>query len=266
MERLLQTCSLLLFITSIAAGFRENGVPCITQTFVLCDDAVEPKRCAFQRHQLNVHKIPYGFFTYVWKSELTPEILEKFHLPLTRERGPSPGEASLIINHVFLAQHIRRNYAAGTFLVLESDAILGSNFSTLLKTFLVELQERQDLELDVMFLGDCMGNVVTSPQEGVHLYKASKARCTDSLVWSYAGIVRFIDYYEKRARSEVPNQEPLYSEPMDFVLENFHNGVDNPGLYWTYPSIVTQGSQHGLFSSHLRDSHLQPRSADVNGD
>ena len=188
-------------------------------------------------------------------------------MPLTRERGPSPGEASLIINHVFLAQHIRQNYAAGTFLVLESDAILSSNFSQMLNTFLVEWQERpQLLGLDVIFLGDCMGNVVRSPQAGIHLYKAEKARCTESLVWSYSGIVRFLDYYEKRALSQVPKQEPLFVEPIDFVLENFHNGVEKPGLYWTFPSIVTQGSQHGMFSSHLRDSNLTPRPANVNGD
>jgi len=244
----------------------ENALPRITRTFVLCKESVEPKRCAFQRHQLNRNKIPFGFFTYVWKSGLTPAILEKFHMPLTRELGPSPGDASLIINHVFLAQHIRQNYAAGTFLILESDAVLGVNFTSMLNAFLVEWQERPELGLDVIFLGECMENIVRSPQAGIHLYKATKARCTESLVWSYSGIVRFLDYYEKRARMQVPNQEALITEPIDFVLENFHNGVDNPGLYWTFPSIVMQGSQNGMFSSHLRDNQQHYRPVDVNGD
>ena len=144
---------------------------------------------------------------------------------------------------VFLAQHIRKNYQAGTFLVFESDAILGFNFSHWLNKFLTEWQEK-DLQVDVVFLGECMGNVVASPQDGTHLYRATKARCSESLVWSYDGIVRFVDYYEKRARSEVPKQDPLFTEPIDFVLENFHNGIEQPGLYWTFPSIVKQGSQH----------------------
>jgi len=164
-------------------------------------------------------------------------------------------------------QHVRQNYAAGTFLVLESDAVLHANFTSLLTSFLVEWQERAaELNVDVIFLGDCMGNTVQSPQPNVYLYKAAKARCSESLVWSYAGIVRFLDYYERRAHTQVPNQAPLITEPIDFVLENFHNGVENPGLYWTYPSIVTQGSQHGMFASHLRAGDGKYRPADENGD
>ena len=262
--RLLSNCILALTLLCATASL-ENSVPRITNTFVLCDDTIEPKRCAFQRHQLNRNHIPFGFFTYIWKSQLTDSVLEKFHMPLTRDLGPSPGDASLIINHVFLAQHIRKNYQAGTFLVFESDAILGSNFSHWLNKFLTEWQEK-DLQVDVVFLGECMGNVVASPQDGTFLYRATKARCSESLVWSYDGIVRFVDYYEKRARSEVPKQDPLFTEPIDFVLENFHNGIEQPGLFWTFPSIVKQGSQHGMFASHLRDNNAHSLPADVNGD
>ena len=79
----------------------------------------------------------------------------------------------------------------------------------------------------------------------IDIYKTNITRCTDSFIWSYKGIEKFVLYIEKIIFTTGIDW------PIDFFMNNFlkQNEFD---MYWTYPSLTTQGSQNGTYKSTIQ--------------
>ena len=231
-------CLALIVLIQIVHA-RENKTPLITRTFVICNPEREPDRCHHSRSQL--HELDFGFTSFIWKDQLRDNVLKKYHVPTDLTQVTSLVVTSLTLNHLFILEHIKNNYAAGSFMIFESDIVLEKNFTHHLNNIMMEWQERE-LDIDMLYLGRCMGNIIHESERtnGYYLYKKDKTMCTDSMIWSYKGIVKLFDFFATY---------PRITEAVDFFFDNFRISGNNTQVYWASPSIVLQGSINGLFPS-----------------
>lgn len=225
----------------VIRGSKENKLPSMTQTIVLCNKEHESHRCAHVETQLEKLMIPYEVQSHTWSTHLLPDMYQKYHLDpasLTRR------EASLFLNHMLAYENVRSNYKEGKFLFLESDVILCQNFTSHIDNLSVEW-ERRSLEIDAIFLGNCQKRIVESKSND-YLHLVPSSRCTDSIIWSYNGIIRFLDFF---------HNQTLINKPIDHFTNKFVEAVLPPRIYWSKPSLVTQGTETGIFKSHLREGN-----------
>ena len=69
----------------------------------------------------------------------------------------------------------------------------------------------------------------------------------DSLIFSYNGIEKFVNYIESKIfTSGIDN-------PIDFFMNDFLKSNTNSfKMFWTSPSLTIQGSQNGTFKSNIQ--------------
>lgn len=199
-----------------------------TKVYILhCARLVERKQHMVQ--QMNSAQI----FNFEWiekfdKDEITDEQASKFKPNYKR----SIMSLHLKWNYVFdlIASSDANPYA----LVLEDDVILRDGFTTDFAAYMKQLPA----DFDMLFLGDgCRLHYPhTVPEKNVYLYPST--RCTDSIVIS-------------KKCAEILSQ---YISQPDLIIDNAIDHWLNPvikklGLkvFWAEPTIVTQGSQNGLF-------------------
>lgn len=77
---------------------------------------------------------------------------------------------------------------------------------------------------------------------GTLLYEAHVSRCTDSVVWSPSGALKF---------SRFLSAQKNVSLPIDHFINRFIESPARPSVWWIAPTIVQQGSQINLYPSTL---------------
>ena len=219
------------------------SVPFLHHTFVLCDPATEADRYAYMKEHLRSFGPAVSFVSYPPWNAVTPSLRARYHFA---ESTPSlsSGEQAVLINHILIAEHIRGAYAGGLFLVLESDALFVPNITTHLRALTTEWLVNK-LDIDAVFLGNCLGLVVPASDvvPGQYLYQTGKTRCSDSMIWSYTGIDYFLKFFEAE-RDIVKPIDHLYN---DYIARTNRGGH----IYWSYPSLVTQGTKNSVYASRL---------------
>lgn len=161
----------------------------------------------------------------------------------------SIGSASLILKHFFAYREIMKHHDQA--LIFEDDVILSDNFIDIFNKYINELPN----DYDMLFIGDgCKLHIPKKMQlEGQHIYSKTlqptnwggngATRCTDSYVLSKKGataLVKYIDSLKKKIHL-----------PIDWWL-NHAARETNLNVYWAEPTIVTQGSELGLFKSSYK--------------
>ena len=194
----------------------------------------------------------YTVFTHCWASDITYEIRKKYVKTDTsmkyhgRNMNQAPlnnAEISLFLNHIECLKSIRENYKEGLFALLESDTMFHADFANNMRK-VVELAK--DIEWDIINFGGGSGHYkpISEPlRNSLHLYKELKNNCSDGILWNYASVCKFLDYFEQTEDIDGPIDTKID------VLSEFLGGFN---IYWAYPSLTYQGSFTGLYRSHIR--------------
>ena len=156
---------------------------------------------------------------------------------------------SLSLKHRHAYRSIRdNNYDCA--LILEDDVILAPNFVAILEGYIKELPS----DYDMLFIGDgCNFHIPDEyllPDKHVYLkghYPTSwggegSTKCSDSYILTKACATRICEYIDNLVYKTVM--------PLDWWLNIVIRECDFK-VYWAEPTIVSQGSETGLFGSSI---------------
>lgn len=234
----------------------------------------------FKDQNINSDFIKYISPTY--KTTITEDIYNKYtknqlvrHL---RNSNLTYGELSLFLNYKAVLEDIEKNFKDGLFLIFESDALISKEINK----FNRFLDFIKDKEFDLIHLGIVdsgvfngsihdfptgyrvgRGNInketleycnkntnnqnyvedITTPNDEFRVIRKFNTRCTDSFLWTYSGIVKFLNFMQSFED---------YSSPFDYYMCNFFENNLNFKHYWTANEFFIQGSNNGLMPSTLR--------------
>lgn len=122
-------------------------------------------------------------------------------------------------------------------LIFEDDVILDRNFTTLFNKFYEETPK----DFDAIFFGSGANLKIKETKPNIHHYVKNHpaSRCADSFLIT------------KKACKEIISTYLPFSIVSDWEIayQMYHH---NHKVYWWEPSLVKQGSEHGIFKSTLR--------------
>jgi hypothetical protein len=234
-------------------------------------------------YNLKINKDYVSYISPTYKHTITTEKYNKHtqnqlvrHL---RSSNMSKGELSLFLNYKANLEDIVKNYKDGLFLIFESDVILGNDINKL-NDFLGFIKDK---EFDLIHLGiysECIfytplpkpfktgyrndnnynndieyyvqNNTkttnyiedITNKNDKFRVIQKFHTRCTDSFLWKYEAIVKFLNFM---------NSFEDYSSPFDYYMCNFFEKNINFKHYWSVNEFFKQGSNLGLTPSTLRN-------------
>ena len=179
--------------------------------------------------------------------EIDRDEVENYDLKIFEEEFIKIHKAQMAItlSHIFAYNEIINKYDQA--LILEDDAILCENFLDIFNHYLTQLPEN----CDTLFLGNGGGLRIKKelllPDKNIYLKDVEiepwcpmgAAKCTDSYLISKKGAKKLCDCIEK-----IKNQVKL---PIDWWLTYLFKD-NNFIVYWAEPTIVTQGTQNGMFT------------------
>jgi glycosyl transferase family 25 len=152
---------------------------------------------------------------------------------------------SLTLKHMYVYNRIAKNYENA--LIFEDDVILCDNFSEKLNKYMSQLPKNYDM----LFIGDgCNLHIekhTLSPNK--YIYE----KCLYPTDWGGDGATRCCDSYiisnscAKKLCKSINNLISI-TLPIDWWL-NVAARDNNFKVYWAEPTIVTQGTQSGLFQT-----------------
>ncbi len=205
------------------------------------DKLIDRKQKIIQ--QMNKFNLDFEFISNHGKDKLTIEDRNRF-------KNLSDGEISVALHHIECYKRIvfeNLNEA----LILEDHVVLCDNFAFLLNVYIKQLPENWNM----LFIGDGCGMHINKNLliKNKYIYKK------DNIIFGKPneGSTRCLDSYlinKKTAdiiveKLNMPNYTILV--PADFwmncVIRN-----NNFNVYWSEPTIVTQGSEKGFYKSSLR--------------
>jgi hypothetical protein len=234
------------------------------ETFVIISKKNEPERYKIFLKQVINNKL-YDFlnihyFNYCWKSDITPEIREKYcksdwtmqkHSRNMNDKPLTNGEISLFLNWIFCLKKIRETYSEGNFLILESDAIFINNFNEQrISKILTDINSIENL--DILNIGEGLphyfkihGFPKTKPiiKNNDKYYKENINRCTEAIIWKYKSICKFLDYFEKK--NDIDG-------PIDTKIDVLSTYVGGFNIFWPKDYLIRQGSNLKLYNSTIR--------------
>jgi GR25 family glycosyltransferase involved in LPS biosynthesis len=177
---------------------------------------------------------------------------------------------SLFLKHIYVYQLIAKESEASeaTALIFEDDVILGDDFYEILEKYMNEANGVSDAsdckgangvsdanaasdtnKYDMLFIG-CGYNLHINKEvieENKHIYKNPYTRATDSYVITSSCAKKICDYYEA---ATLMGATAALACPITLPINLWLNkAILDKGLnvYWCEPTIVSQGSQSGLF-------------------
>jgi GR25 family glycosyltransferase involved in LPS biosynthesis len=193
----------------------------------------------FKRHNITNYE-----FIEIDRDELHEQNITMF------ETNYSTSQIAIALSHFYAYKQISNNYEQG--LIFEDDIILADNFTTLFNNYLEQLPNSYDM----LFIGDgCnlhMDNIIKN--KNVYEKNNYPKNCNGKYINAYEGCTRCTDSYliSNRCAKQLCNYIDILpykiNIPVDWWL-NVASRYNNFKVYWAEPTIVTQGTQNGLFSS-----------------
>ena len=153
---------------------------------------------------------------------------------------------SLMNKHFYVYKLISENYERA--LILEDDVILNDNFIDNLNNYITQLPEK----FDMLFIGD--GCNLHIEKHKLILNKNIYEKCLYPTSWGGDCASRCSDSYiitkncANKLCEYINNLEDKIKLPSDFWLNTAARDNDFK-VYWAEPTIVTQGTQNGLFKT-----------------
>ena len=186
--------------------------------------------------------VDYEFIEKYDKDEISDNESDLFDTNYNKSR------MSLFLKHNYVHKIIAEKYECA--LILEDDVILSDNFINIFNKYITELPE----DYDFLFIGDgCNLHIEKHnliPNKYIYekgLYPTSwggdgAAKCTDSMLVNKKCAIKLCEY--------INNLSYKINLPIDWWLSEAIRD-NNFKVYWAEPTIVTQGSQNGLFKSSI---------------
>jgi len=193
-----------------------------------------------------------SYFQPTYKDTLTTEEIQQFVSEMPKHGRPLKlSEMSVFLNFYLLFQHIVETVQESSstnkyVLILESDVRFEGELIPYLQSLTVFLENQQP---DGCSLGsgcDLIDDDVDTDDMTLQIVKKTLMRCTDTLLFSVAGIRKLLDYM---------NNYGKFDEPIDNFLDTYLKsaGKDEFSFYWIWPSITLQGSQYGHYPSSIQE-------------
>jgi len=152
---------------------------------------------------------------------------------------------SLHLKHNYVYREVAEKYENA--LILEDDVILCGNFIEILNIFICQLPE----DYDMLFIGD--GCNLHIEKDKLIQYQYIYEKCLYPTSWGGNGASRCSDSYiisnkcAKTLCKYIDNLKSKINLPIDWWLNEAARD-NNLKVYWAEPTIVTQGSENGLFT------------------
>jgi len=155
-------------------------------------------------------------------------------------------QRAITLSHFYAYKQIADMYDSA--LIVEDDILLSSGFMASLTRYLTELPA----DYDMLFLGDGCGLHIPQTMliKDKHIYKKTiyptpwggngATRCTDSYVIS--------KHYAKKLCDYIQHLPYKINQPIDWWLNTAARDTLST-VYWAEPTIVTQGTQNGVFKT-----------------
>jgi glycosyl transferase family 25 len=200
------------------------------------------KNIIFQLNLLGIPEKDYEFIEKYDRDNLHEDEYKNFFAP----EFPNTGKA-IFLSHIYIYRDIIKNnynYA----LILEDDAILYVNFTSILKSYISQLPSN----FDMLFIGDGCNLHIPNNEliNGKNVYLKSHipsiiggegaTRCTDSYLVSLNCANKIIHYFENISVNN------LIHENIDLWLNTPLRDL-SCNIYWAEPTIVTQGLMIGIY-------------------
>jgi len=200
--------------------------------------------------ELGRHEIDAQWLLDINTADLTPEVVRHYYRSSrlrwwhrsaatmrTRPRVLLEGEIAAAASHV---ETLRLIAASGEpwSLVLEDDIILAPDFRDRFDEYFAALPA----DADSVFIGSCCRLRIEDVEKGRHFYRKDHpaSKCADSYLVTADAARRILE-------TIVP-----FVLPIDWEL-NYHFKRHDLVVYWLEPPLVEQGSETGLFPSHVPD-------------
>jgi glycosyl transferase family 25 len=155
-------------------------------------------------------------------------------------------QMAISLSHFYAYKEISHKYDNG--LILEDDAILSNNFTDILNKYMDQLPKNYDM----LFIGDGSNLHIEKnkliPNQNIY------EKCLYPTLWGGNGCSRCSDSYiiSKKCANKlceyINNLNYKIKLPIDWWL-NVAARDNNFNVYWAEPTIVTQGTQNGLFKT-----------------
>ena len=190
--------------------------------------------------QFKKHNITDYEFIEIERDDLSNPNISMFH------KNYKNCLMSMLLKHFYVYKEISDKYDNG--LILEDDVILINNFTEILHKYMDQLPKNYDM----LFIGDgCNLHIEKNkliPNQNIYekcLYPTrwggnGASRCGDSYIISKKCANKLCEY--------INNLNYKIELPGDWWL-NVAARDNNFKVYWAEPTIVTQGSQNGLFKT-----------------
>jgi len=152
-------------------------------------------------------------------------------------------EISLFLHHIECYKKIIENDTIDFALIFEDDALFNSSFYETLKKYMIHLPN----DWDMLFIGD--GANLHVPDnilkicKNCNIFRGYSSRCSDSYLISKKCALKFMNI--------INNKNFSCNLPIDHWF-NFIMKAENLKVLWAEPTIVTQGTENGIFKSSLR--------------
>ncbi len=244
----------------------------LSQIYFISNENFEPERyinlikiC----DKLNIKDYNRKFISPTYKQTISDDIYNyytnKQFVKKLRFLPMKKAELSLFLNYKAVLDDIEKNYLDGQFLILESDIIEKNNILDI--NDLLDFTINKINNFDVIHIGgDMVGSSIKTPyingitpyrnfiplnlkheelsNEKIKLYRKYHTRCTDSLLWSYNGIIKFKKHMENDIN---------YSAPFDYYLINKTETDLNFKHYWSVDTYFIQGTNEGIYKSQIQN-------------
>ena len=229
-----------------------NKLPNIQRITCLVDENIEPERYIRLNKELSRNNIQNfmincslpTYYNTLQNHKLYNQIkINNSNYLISNGKELSLREISIFLNFYIHFKRILGYYKEGLFMILESDVICIDNFN-----LINNLLERLDFTFNdcISFGSGCNLEIVNDTNSNnIEIYKNSETRCMDSMIFSYDGIQKFVNYIESKIfTTGIDN-------PIDYFMNEFLKIIPF-NMYWTSPSLTYQGSQKGIFISNIQ--------------
>lgn len=179
----------------------------------------------FKKHNINNFEFVENYDRDNIKSDemnLFDENLSKVHM-------------AICLSHFYVYEKIANNHEEA--LILEDDVIINDNFFKNLNNYLTQLPNNYDM----IFIGDgCNLHIDKNkilPECIFYkrfLNKEYATRCTDSYIVS--------NKCSKKIINDIYNNSLKINEAVDWFLNYYFKDNQNFDIYWSEPTIISQGS------------------------
>jgi len=183
----------------------------------------------------------YEFVENFNKEDITPEQYSRF------TENIKPSMVSVSLKTFWIYNEIAQKYSSA--IIFEDDIILSEGFTQKLDMYLKELPN----DWDMVFIGDGCGLHIHKRQ--LIPFKRMYKKEHNISNWGGGGCTRCVDSYivsNNCARKLVNYLNSIENQKIDKNIDHYLNDVArnlNLNVYWAEPTIVTQGSESGLFKS-----------------